>query len=158
MSVLKHTVMFLSSFLLLFSCYAKKADVVDNKDIETDEQRTWASIETMAIINSERQAKKLKALQADSSFICAAQKHVIDIGVNKKCSHTGTDGSSLFARAKRCSFILTEGVETIACGKNTSRQAVDGWIESDKQIIFNENYTRFGCDIKDDYWVCVFGF
>jgi len=120
---------------------------------------TGASIDTMVSINNERKAKGIFQLQTDAFLLCAAQQHVLDISAKKKCTHTGSNGSSFSNRAKKCGFVMKSGGEIIACGQKSARQAVDAWLKSPghNSILFSKDYTRFGCEMKNNYWVCVLG-
>ena len=141
----------------------QEVNVVNEKDVSeldflADANATNASIELMSSINLERKNKKIGQLTTNSGLLCAAQFHAKDIGSRKTCSHYGKDGSTFQSRAKRCGFNLVTGGEIVACGYKSARTAVDGWIASPghNRIIFNPLYKLFGCDMYNNYWVCVF--
>ena len=115
-----------------------------------------AATDLVAEINRVRVARGLRKVTATAGLNCAAQRHAKDIGPRRVCSHTGSDGSSPWARASRCGA-KADG-EIIACGHRTPAAAVQGWTKSPGHaaIMFNPNQTIVGAAMVDNYWVVDF--
>jgi uncharacterized protein YkwD len=112
--------------------------------------------ELVRLINVERAKVKAAPVILSSGLNCAAQKHANDIGVKKRCTHTGSNGSSPWDRAKSCG--TTANGEIVACGHQTPAAAVKGWYNSSghRTIMLNKSYTRVGVGMLNNYWVAIF--
>ena len=108
------------------------------------------------MINAERKARGLHALQVDPKLNCAAQMHSEDVGPKKLCPHEGTDGSSPWERAKKCGTKASR--ENIACGQGTPRAAVDAWLDSEGHYknMMAENIKFIGVGVANNYWTNIF--
>ena len=108
------------------------------------------------IINQERAAKGLSVLTINTALNCATKRHAADAGSHSSCSHTGSDGSSPWDRAKDCGG--SGNGEIIACGQGSPREAVDAWIASPghNAIMFDGSNRTFGLGVSNNYWVVLF--
>src|SRR5207237_4106923 len=79
-------------------------------------------------INNYRASKGLKKLVATRSLNAASYYHSLDMGVHKYFSHTGSDGSTPWARmaAQGYSYSTYKG-ENIAAGYSTAGAGFNGW-------------------------------
>ena len=112
--------------------------------------------ELVRLINVERAKVKAAPVVLSTGLNCAAQKHANDIGAKKRCTHTGSDGSSPWDRAKRCGTFANG--EIVACGYQTPAATVKGWYGSSghRTIMLNPTYTRIGVGMFNNYWVAIF--
>lgn len=102
---------------------------------------TWTDYEkqVLAKINQKRAAgatcggtyyPPAPALTLDTRLRCAARKHSKDMGVKNFFSHTGSNGSTPWARIKKSSYAYTQAAENIAWGYSTPTDVVNGWMAS----------------------------
>jgi len=146
----------------IFTAWLLVAGCGDNsyerKSLPMNDNLTFSSVvpALVAEINRVRVARGLRKVTATAGLNCAAQRHAKDIGTRHVCSHTGSDGSSPWARASRCGA-KADG-EIIACGHRTPAAAVQGWTKSPGHaaIMFNPNQTIVGAAMVDNYWVVDF--
>jgi len=115
-----------------------------------------ALTELANIINQERAAKGLSVLTINTALNCATKRHAADAGSHNSCSHTGSDGSSPWDRAKDCGG--SGNGEIIACGQGSPRAAVNAWIASPghNAIMFDGQNVTFGLGMSNNYWVVEF--
>jgi uncharacterized protein YkwD len=114
------------------------------------------SAEVLGIINYERSKRGLFALANDPALACAARIHAIDINKTKRCSHTGSDLSQFWQRAKRCGGVASG--EVIACGHTDAASVVTDWTNdpSHAQIIYDPKQRFIGGYRAGNYWVVIF--
>jgi len=107
-------------------------------------------------INAARRSRGLGAVGVESGLTCAAQRHVNDVGQRRSCSHSGSDGSSPWDRARGCN--TSADGEIIACGQGTPKQAVDAWTLSPGHaaIMYDRNQSVLGAAMMNNYWVVIF--
>lgn len=102
---------------------------------------TWAEYENqvLAKVNQKRAAgatcggtyyPPAPALTLDTRLRCAARKHSKDMGVKNFFSHTGSDGSTPWARIKKAGYSYADAAENIAWGYTTPTDVVAGWMAS----------------------------
>lgn len=102
---------------------------------------TWTEYENqvLAKVNQKRAAgatcggtwyPAAPALTLDTRLRCAARKHSKDMGVNNYFSHTGSDGSTPWARIKKAGYTYTQAAENIGWGYSTPTDVVAGWMAS----------------------------
>ncbi len=110
----------------------------------------------LTVMNQYRANAGMKPLTIDIGLNCAAQGHSIDIGSSKRCSHSGSDGSTPWDRAERCNT-SAQG-EIIACGQRTEEQAVQAWYQSTghRNIMLNSRFERVGMAMHNYYWTAIF--
>ena len=109
------------------------------------------------LINYERIDRNLAPLTIDSKIKCASRTHALDIGKNKYCSHYGSDRSSFATRLRRCGFEISKAEEIVACNYFKPHEALTTWLGSTKQrnIILGKDFTKLGCGMFQNYWVCI---
>ncbi len=87
--------------------------------------------QVVALINQERQAQGLPALQVHASLQAAARAHSADMICNDFFSHTGSDGSQPWDRATRYGYSWTWIGENLFMGTGISPSTVvQGWMNS----------------------------
>lgn len=102
---------------------------------------TWADYEqqVLTLVNKKRAAgatcggtayPPAPALTLDTRLRCAARKHAKDMGVKNFFSHTGSDGSTPWARIKKAGYAYTQAAENIAWGYAAPADVVKGWMAS----------------------------
>ena len=102
---------------------------------------SWETLETQVIaeINKRRLAgatcggvakAKVAAVTANAKLRCAARKHSKDMKVNNFFSHTGSNGSTPWARIKAAGYVYTNAAENIAAGQATAAAVVTAWMNS----------------------------
>ncbi len=70
------------------------------------------------------------ALTFDERLRCSSRKHSKDMSVNGFFSHTGSDGSTPWARMSSAGYTYTQAAENIAAGYSTPAAVVNGWMAS----------------------------
>lgn len=110
----------------------------------------------MAEINRVRAQRGLPAVAELPALNCAALRHAKDIAPRKVCTHTGSDGSTPWDRAKSCGTFANG--EIVACGHQSAAAAVVGWTNSPGHaaIMFDPAQKRFGAAMEGNYWVVIF--
>ena len=92
--------------------------------------QTWSEYEAqvLVLVNQKRAAgatcggvayPPVPALTLDERLRCAARKHSKDMSVNGFFSHTGSDGSTPWARMNSAGYTYTRAAENIAAGCST---------------------------------------
>ena len=111
----------------------------------------------LVTINGERTSRGLPYVVLREDLICAAQHHSKDIGERRACSHNGADGSGPGERVKACNGGGWAG-EIVACGQQTPRQAVDGWLNSPghKGIMLDPDQKEVGVAMFGNHWTAIF--
>jgi uncharacterized protein YkwD len=146
---------FLIFFLALMSCNAKSQSIPAEPCPGNGDDLGGAS-EVLGLINFERSKRGLFALANDPALMCAARVHAIDVAKIKICTHTGSDLSQFWQRAKRCGGVASG--EVIACGHTDAQSVVDAWSEdlSHARIIYDPKQRFIGGYMQDNYWVVIF--
>lgn len=113
--------------------------------------------ELLDLMNEERDEVGAPPLEPREDLVCAAQLHSDDIGEAQSCSHEGTDGSSFPERVAECGGSSVRA-ETIACGAQTPRDVVDGWLNSPphREAMLDESYREVGLGVHNRYWTAVY--
>ena len=102
---------------------------------------SWRTLETQVIteINKRRAAgakcggvskPKVGAVKLNAQLRCASRKHSKDMVVKKFFSHTGSNGSTPWARIKAAGYVYKNAAENIAAGQATAIAVVNGWMGS----------------------------
>lgn len=114
-----------------------------------------------SLINQERANAGLPALTINSLLTNAAQGHAVDMACNKNISHTGSDGSSAYAR------ILSSGyapsyAEEIIYGGGGPQAAMTWWMNDQihRDAILSAKSSEMGvgyANYSGDYIVVDFG-
>jgi uncharacterized protein YkwD len=115
------------------------------------------------LTNDARVRNGCSALRTDAKLTAAARAHSADMAKANYFSHTGRDGSTFVARAKRAGYNSAIG-ENIAWGYRTPAAVMDGWMNSSghRANILNCRAKAVGVGVakKADgtpYWTQVFG-
>ncbi len=94
----------------------------------------------------------------------AALNHSQDMATNNFFSHTGSDGLNPGARIELAGYIAATWGENISAGRTTSRDVVDGWLNSPGHCanIMNADFTEIGSACAENessdyetYWTLV---
>lgn len=114
------------------------------------------NIELVMALNKARADNGQIQLLTVPHLLCAAKKHAQDIAVRQVCSHTGSDGSRFFERARQCGGEAYG--EIIGCGYTTSESVVNGWLKSPghRAILLDSKVVAFGGYRSGNYWVVEF--
>lgn len=97
-------------------------------------------------INTLRSAAGLPALQLNSELNAAAATHALDMSVQNRPWHFGSDGSSPILRAQRAGYTKTLLGENISETYETELQTLNAWMEdpSTKAVIMDERAEDLG--------------
>ena len=108
--------------------------------------------------NQVRELNRLTKLVAQDPLICAAFNHVSDLSMAGRCSHTGSDGSTVADRLKECGYA---GVarEHVACRFKSQKHAVNAWYRDmgNRRIMLDKTKKDIGCASLGNYYVCLSG-
>jgi uncharacterized protein YkwD len=117
-----------------------------------------ADYATMGAINAARVENNRKALGEDAALICATARHAADIGQAGKCSHQGTDGSTVGQRLLDCGY-KKQFIEIVACKFKDPEAAVAAWMKSynNRYAILDKRFSTLGCSTINNYYVCILG-
>lgn len=109
-----------------------------------------------AEVNKARASRGLSAVEILPALNCAAARHAKDTGSRGMCSHTGSDGSSPWDRAKDCGTFANG--EIIACGQGSAAEAVSAWTLSPGHaaIMYDGGQKKMGVAMFQNYWVVIF--
>ena len=107
-------------------------------------------------VNKARASRGLAAVEILPALNCAAARHALDTGKRGMCSHTGSDGSSPWDRAKDCGTFANG--EIIACGQGDATTAVNAWTLSPGHaaIMYDGGQKKMGVGMSNNYWVIIF--
>lgn len=107
-------------------------------------------------VNKARASRGLSAVEIIPALNCAAARHAKDTGARGMCSHTGSDGSSPWDRAKDCGTFANG--EIIACGQGDATTAVNAWTLSPGHaaIMYDGGQKKMGVGMSNNYWVVIF--
>lgn len=113
------------------------------------------------LINQERANAGLPALTINSLLANAAQNHAADMACNGSISHTGSDGSSAYARILASGYAPSYA-EEIIYGGGSPQAAVTWWMSDQihRDAILNTKSTEMGVGyayFSMDYIVVDFG-
>ena len=102
----------------------------------------------------------------NSKLQSAAEIHSSDMTTHNFFSHTGSDGSSVSARADVQNYEWRAIGENIAAGQNTAQEVIEGWLDSPGHCrnLMNSSYTEIAVACVSDsnadyqrYWTNVLG-
>lgn len=94
--------------------------------------RSWTEVvedEVVALVNRERQTRGCGAVRVDDRLRQAAGAHSADMAAHERMSHTGSDGSSPWDRARRAGYAYAMS-ENVAYGYRTAAEVMRGWMNS----------------------------
>ena len=128
-------------------------------------QNTGYVNQIAAMINEERSKAGLPALTINALLANAAQAHAADMACNSMISHTGSDGSSAYARVLAAGYSGTF-TEEIIYGGGGPQAAMTWWMNdkvhrdailSTKSGEMGVGYAYFSNGSYGDYFVVEFG-
>jgi uncharacterized protein YkwD len=98
-----------------------------------------------SLINSERKKNNLPVLTTSALLTQAAQTHSADMACNSLLSHTGSDGSSMYARITSTGYTASYSEEIIYAGGGP-QAAFDWWMNDQphRDAILNPKSTEMG--------------
>ncbi len=98
-----------------------------------------------SLINAERANAGLPALTINAQLAAAAQGHAADMACNNMISHTGSDGSSAYARVLASGYSGSFSEEIIYAGGGPQAATIY-WMNDQphRDAILNPNSTEFG--------------
>lgn len=143
----------------------------DNKEDQDDgskNEQVSAGQSSMAsqvvnLVNSERTAQGLTALQKDSRLAAVAQQKAEDMAKNQYFSHTSPTYGSAFDMLKAAGYSYKTAGENIAMGQKSAASVMDGWMHSSghRANILHTSYEKIGVGyaVSADgmpYWVQIF--
>ena len=115
------------------------------------------------LVNSERAAQGLMALQKDSRLAALAQQKAEDMAKNQYFSHTSPTYGSAFDMLKAAGYSYKTAGENIAMGQKSAASVMDGWMHSSghRANILHTSYEKIGVGyaVSADgmpYWVQIF--
>ncbi|MEU6214938.1 CAP domain-containing protein [Streptomyces sp. NPDC047023] len=117
--------------------------------------------EFAALVNRERAKAGCPAVSVNTKLATMAQSHSDDQAAHQNLSHTGSDGSSAFDRARRVGYAQTWLSEVAAMGGSTPAQIMSVWMEgaSHRAQILNCAARDIGAGVgkPGQYWTLVLG-
>lgn len=121
--------------------------------------------QVLNLVNQARAEHGLPPLLASSLLMSAAQVHVDDMVNNQIYSHTGSDGSSVRARARRIGYASSNGVSENWVSATSPESAMAWWMNSyvHRGNILNGKWRELGVGVRRDpnngrqIFVLVFG-
>ena len=115
------------------------------------------------LVNSERAAQGLTALQKDSRLAALAQQKAEEMAKNQYFSHTSPTYGSAFDMLKAAGYSYKTAGENIAMGQKSAASVMDGWMHSSghRANILHTSYEKIGVGyaVSADgmpYWVQIF--
>lgn len=101
----------------------------------------WANFESqvLTLVNQKRASgascggvakPAVPALTLDTRLRCAARVHSKDMGTNNFMSHTGSNGSTPWARMTNAGYVWKQAAENVAAGQSTPAAVVNSWMNS----------------------------
>ncbi|MCI8283978.1 MAG: serine protease [Firmicutes bacterium] len=119
--------------------------------------------EVTTIVNKERGAKGLKALNYNSALGAVAQKKAEDMAKNNYFSHTSPTYGSAFDMLAKDKISYRSAGENIAKGQTSASAVMKAWMNSSghKANILSSSYSEIGvgCAVSSKgtkYWVQIF--
>lgn len=139
----------------------------DQDDSSKNEQVSAGQIsmtsQVVNLVNSERTAQGLTALQKDSRLAALAQQKAEDMAKNQYFSHTSPTYGSAFDMLKAAGYSYKTAGENIAMGQKSAASVMDGWMHSSghRANILHTSYEKIGVGyaVSADgmpYWVQIF--
>ena len=119
--------------------------------------------QVVSLVNSERAAQGITALQNDSKLSEIAQQKAEDMARNQYFSHTSPTYGSAFDMLKAAGCSYKTAGENIAMGQKDAASAMDSWMHSSghRANILHTSYEKIGVGyaVSADgtpYWVQIF--
>ena len=143
----------------------------DNKDDRDDSSKdepvsagqSSMTSQVVSLVNSERAAQGIAALQNDSKLSEIAQQKAEDMAKNQYFSHTSPTYGSAFDMLKAAGYSYKTAGENIAMGQKSAASVMDGWMHSSghRANILHTSYEKIGVGyaVSADgtpYWVQIF--
>lgn len=143
----------------------------DNKEDQDDSSKneqvsagqSSMTSQVVNLVNSERAAQGLTALQKDSRLAALAQQKAEDMAKNQYFSHTSPTYGSAFGMLKAAGYSYKTAGENIAMGQKSAASVMDGWMHSSghRANILHTSYEKIGVGyaVSADgmpYWVQIF--
>lgn len=143
----------------------------DNKEDQDDSSKneqvsagqSSMTSQVVNLVNSERAAQGLMALQKDSRLAALAQQKAEDMAKNQYFSHTSPTYGSAFDMLKAAGYSYKTAGENIAMGQKSAASVMDGWMHSygHRANILHTSYEKIGVGyaVSADgmpYWVQIF--
>ena len=143
----------------------------DNKDDRDDSSKdepvsagqSSMTSQVVSLVNSERAAQGIAALQNDSKLSEIAQQKAEDMAKNQYFSHTAPTYGSAFDMLKAAGYSYKTAGENIAMGQKSAASVMDGWMHSSghRANILHTSYEKIGVGyaVSADgmpYWVQIF--
>ena len=143
----------------------------DNKEDQDDSSKneqvsagqSSMTSQVVNLVNSERAAQGLTALQKDSRLAALAQQKAEDMAKNQYFSHTSPTYGSAFDMLKAAGYSYKTAGENIAMGQKSAASVMDGWVHSSghRANILHTSYEKIGVGyaVSADgtpYWVQIF--
>jgi thermitase len=119
--------------------------------------------EFVRLVNQERAAQGLPALNRNERLSAASHRHVLDLAGAGRCSHTGSDGSDPGERIADAGYVAATWGEVVCCGCGSAAGAVAAFKGSTPHwAILMGAYLDIGVAKepgrgigRSDYWVAV---
>ena len=143
----------------------------DNKEDQDDSSKneqvsagqSSMTSQVVNLVNSERAAQGLTALQKDSRLAALAQQKAEDMAKSQYFSHTSPTYGSAFDMLKAAGYSYKTAGENIAMGQKSAASVMDGWMHSSghRANILHTSYEKIGVGyaVSADgmpYWVQIF--
>ena len=143
---------------------AKFCDVQTVQDFEMlCKGQSSMTSQVVSLVNSERAAQGIAALQNDSKLSEIAQQKAEDMAKNQYFSHTSPTYGSAFDMLKAAGYSYKTAGENIAMGQKSAASVMDGWMHSSghRANILHTSYEKIGVGyaVSADgtpYWVQIF--
>lgn len=136
-------------------------DSSKNEQVSTGQSSMTSQV--VNLVNSERAAQGLTALQKDSRLAALAQQKAEDMAKNQYFSHTSPTYGSAFDMLKAAGYSYKTAGENIAMGQKSAASVMDGWMHSSghRANILHTSYEKIGVGyaVSADgmpYWVQIF--
>lgn len=143
----------------------------DNKEDQDDSSKneqvsagqSSMTSQVVNLVNSERAAQGLMALQKDNRLAALAQQKAEDMAKKQYFSHTSPTYGSAFDMLKAAGYSYKTAGENIAMGQKSAASVMDGWMHSSghRANILHTSYEKIGVGyaVSADgmpYWVQIF--
>jgi uncharacterized protein YkwD len=117
----------------------------------------------VTLVNERRRAAGCGPVRQNSRLTTAAYRHSRDMAVNDFLSHTGSNGSTPWDRARLAGYQKAHS-ENVAAGHKTPELVVEAWMESPghRDNILNCRSKAVGVGVRHGgsygiYWTQMFG-
>ncbi|GGG63284.1 hypothetical protein GCM10011415_07110 [Salipiger pallidus] len=116
-----------------------------------------AAVNPGQALNAYRQAHGLQRLQQNGRLAAAAQAHARDVARMGKVGHTGSNGSTVGARAKAQGYNYSTVGENVAWTSRGFPTVMQIWDDSPghRKNLRMREATQYGIGRSGDYWVLV---